>query len=68
MDRGRGDTAMSTANLEERLATLKADYMKYQGDLEKVESTGGDGGPIERQLCQLEEEIQKIREEIRSNG
>ncbi|MCE5002631.1 SE1832 family protein [Staphylococcus pseudoxylosus] len=51
-------------NLNDKLAELKYDYVRLQGDLEKRESVNQDVDPLVRQLEEIEEEIASVRSEI----
>lgn len=51
-------------NLNDKLAELKYDYVRLQGDLEKRESVNQDVDPLVRQLEDIEEEIASVRSEI----
>ena len=48
-------------NLNDKLAELKYDYVRLQGDLEKRESVNQDVDPLVRQLDEIEEEIASVR-------
>ncbi|MEB7462403.1 SE1832 family protein [Staphylococcus succinus] len=51
-------------NLNEKLAELKHDYVRLQGDLEKRESVNQQVDPLLRQLEDIEQEIAEVRSEI----
>lgn len=51
-------------NLNDKLAELKYDYVRLQGDLEKRESVNQDVDSLVRQLEDIEEEIASVRSEI----
>ncbi|HLS23221.1 MAG TPA: SE1832 family protein [Pseudogracilibacillus sp.] len=55
---------MDKKQLEAKLAELKSDYVRIQGDLEKVVSVGGQEQPPERELIRLEKEIAEINEQL----
>ncbi|GAK10682.1 SE1832 family protein [Geomicrobium sp. JCM 19039] len=59
---------MTVQELEQQLRMLKSDYARVQGDLEKIESIGGNPRPVTRQLKQLEEEIYETRQKIHANS
>ncbi|WP_252313897.1 SE1832 family protein [Sinobaca sp. H24] len=46
---------------EEQLAWLKSEYVRVQGDLEKLESVGRSPDAAVNQLTELEEQIAEIR-------
>ena len=47
------------------IAMLKSDYVRIQGDLEKLESFGGNTDGIMRELDILEKEMHDINTQIR---
>ncbi|WP_162835566.1 SE1832 family protein [Jeotgalibacillus soli] len=47
---------------EERINELKLEYIRTQGDLEKLESVGGDIKAAEKKLAAIEKELQELRE------
>lgn len=51
---------MDRAQLEAKLLELKSDYIRIQGDIDKIEAVGGRIMPAEKQLVRLEEEITEI--------
>lgn len=51
-------------DLNEKLAKLKHDYVRLQGDLEKRESVNQQVDPLLRQLEDIEQEIAEVRSEI----
>lgn len=53
-------------DLEYKLQELKHDYVRLQGDLEKVESTGNRTDNLEAQLRETEDEISRIKKEIKN--
>lgn len=55
---------MSKAKLEAELEQLKMDYVRIQGDLDKLESVGGRTSPLEKTLQRMEEEIAELRKKI----
>lgn len=55
---------MSKAKLEAELQQLKMDYVRIQGDLDKLESVGGRTSPLEKTLQRMEEEIAELRKKI----
>ncbi|TCT20897.1 hypothetical protein EDD68_11225 [Melghiribacillus thermohalophilus] len=40
------------------------DYIRIQGDLDKVESIGGNVSPLEKTLQHMEEELKELREQL----
>ncbi|MED1564146.1 hypothetical protein AJ85_01245 [Alkalihalobacillus alcalophilus ATCC 27647 = CGMCC 1.3604] len=57
---------MATKELENRLEDLKAEYLRIQFDLEKVESVGGNIGPLEQKLTKVEADIQEVHKQLRA--
>ncbi len=53
-------------NLQQKLEELKYDYIRLQGDLEKIESTGNSPEKMIAQLHQLENEMHDLKKEIRA--
>ncbi|SDJ04344.1 SE1832 family protein [Natribacillus halophilus] len=56
---------MTVKELEDQLQLLKTDYVRVQGDLEKMESIGGNVRPATRQLRDLEHEIYSVRQQLK---
>jgi hypothetical protein len=52
--------------LLDQLDDLKIDYLRLQGDLEKLETTGHSTAPLEKQLKTIEENMRSIREQLKS--
>lgn len=52
-------------DLEYKVKELKHDYVRIQGDLEKLENTGHNTVPLEKQLVKLENEIAETKDKIR---
>lgn len=59
------DSAMTLRELDHQLDMLKSDYVRIQGDLEKLESFGGNTDGIMRELDILEKEMHEINTQIR---
>ncbi|WP_054708044.1 SE1832 family protein [Bacillus sp. JCM 19041] len=51
--------------LEAQLAELKSDFIRIQGDVEKIETTGGNVALAVKQLTALEDEIAEVRTQLR---
>ncbi|QDI92453.1 hypothetical protein EPH95_15660 [Salicibibacter halophilus] len=56
---------MTAKELEDELNLLKSDYVRIQGDMDKLESIGGNVRPATRQLRYLEDEISRVREQLK---
>ncbi len=52
-------------DLEYKLRELKYDYVRVQGDLEKVENTGNNTVPLEKQLVDIENQIKETKDKIK---
>lgn len=50
--------------LEEQLQYLKADYMRIQEDMDKLEFVKGRVSSAEEQLIRLENEIAEVRKQL----
>lgn len=50
---------MKKAEIEYKIADIKADYVRLQHDLEKLEYVKGNLHPLEKQLVELEAELKK---------
>ena len=50
--------------LEEELLELKSDYIRIQGDMDKLEFVGGRVSSAEEQLIRLEKEIAEINKQL----
>ncbi|WP_397316609.1 SE1832 family protein [Ornithinibacillus gellani] len=50
--------------LEAKLAELKSDYVRIQGDMDKLEYVRGRVSSAEEQLIRLEDEIKEINKKL----
>lgn len=55
---------MMKKKLEEQLQYLKADYMRIQEDMDKLEFVKGRVSSAEEQLIRLENEIAEVRKQL----
>ncbi|MBO8155802.1 MAG: hypothetical protein H0Z32_05020 [Bacillaceae bacterium] len=55
---------MTRKELEDKISQLKMDYIRIQGDLDKMESVGGNVSPLEKTLQTLENELKELREQL----
>lgn len=55
---------MSKKELEARLLELKSDYVRIQGDMDKLEFVGGRVSSAEEQLIRLEKEIAEVNKQL----
>lgn len=53
-------------NLNDQLLELKSTYIRLQGDIEKLGSTGNDVSHLEKQLESIENEIKETRRAMRA--
>ncbi|AXF57318.1 SE1832 family protein [Salicibibacter kimchii] len=58
---------MTVKELEDELNLLKSDYVRIQGDVDKLESVGGNVRPATRQLRHLEDEISRVRQQLKES-
>lgn len=56
--------AKSKKALEQELLELKSDYIRIQGDMDKLEFVGGRVSSAEEQLIRLEKEIAEINQQL----
>lgn len=55
-------------DLNSQLLELKSTYIRLQGDIEKLGSTGNDVSHLEKQLETLEQEIKETRQAIKASN
>ncbi|TQS72227.1 hypothetical protein DX933_14000 [Ornithinibacillus gellani] len=55
---------MTKKQLEAKLAELKSDYVRIQGDMDKLEYVRGRVSSAEEQLIRLEDEIKEINKKL----
>ena len=55
---------MKKADIEAEIAHLKMDYIRIQGDLDKMEAVGGSITPIERVLEKIEIELAEKKKQL----
>ncbi|HLR66548.1 SE1832 family protein [Virgibacillus alimentarius] len=55
---------MTKKELEAKLAELKSDYVRIQGDMDKLEFVGGRVSSAEEQLVRLEKEIAELNDKL----
>ena len=56
---------MDKKQIEYQISELKAEYIRLQNDLEKLESVGGNVGPLERQITEIENELKTLNQKLR---
>ncbi|SEQ19217.1 SE1832 family protein [Piscibacillus halophilus] len=55
---------MKKADIQARIDELKMDYIRIQGDLDKLESTGGNVTMLEKTLSRMEDELNDLRKQL----
>ncbi|MEI3604288.1 SE1832 family protein [Pseudogracilibacillus sp. SE30717A] len=55
---------MKKKELEAKLLELKSDYVRIQGDMDKLEFVGGRVSSAEEQLIRLEKEIAEVNKQL----
>lgn len=55
---------MDKKDLEKKLVELKSDYVRIQGDLDKLSFVGGNVSSAEEQLVRLEKEIAEVNKQL----
>ena len=57
---------MTKSEIEAQIAELKMDYVRQQGDLEKLESTGHEAQveKAEQRLAQMEEQLSQLNKQL----
>ncbi|PAV31437.1 hypothetical protein CIL05_01930 [Virgibacillus profundi] len=55
---------MERKELEDQLIELKSDYVRIQGDMDKLEYVRGRVSSAEEQLIRLEEEIAEVNRKL----
>jgi chromosome segregation ATPase len=59
-----GEHGMEKKDIEYKIQDLKADYVRLQQDLEKLEFVKGNLHPLEKQLKDIEEELKVLYKEL----
>ncbi|SFP59080.1 SE1832 family protein [Salibacterium halotolerans] len=55
---------MDRNEIEERIQHLKMDYIRIQGDLDKLETVGGNAAGAIRELELIETEMKELRQTL----
>lgn len=55
---------MTKSEVEYKIAELKMDYIRIQGDIEKLESVGQGVSKAEEQLIRMEKELKQLNEQL----
>ncbi|MFZ4453329.1 SE1832 family protein [Salibacterium aidingense] len=59
---------MNRKEIEERIQHLKMDYIRIQGDLDKLEAVGGNASGAIRELEIIEDEIKELNQALHSSS
>ncbi|UOR11133.1 SE1832 family protein [Halobacillus amylolyticus] len=55
---------MTRKEIENEIAALKLDYVRIQGDLDKLEATGANVQNAENQLARMEEQLKDLNHKL----
>jgi hypothetical protein len=55
---------MNKSQIEYKIRELKMDYIRVQGDIEKLESTGHGTSKAEEMLIEMENELKELNEKL----
>ncbi|GEL78414.1 SE1832 family protein [Tenuibacillus multivorans] len=55
---------MKKQEIQQEIDQLKMDYIRIQGDLDKLEANGGNVTMLEKTLSRLEEELISLRRQL----
>ncbi|MGE8204896.1 SE1832 family protein [Heyndrickxia sp. NPDC080065] len=55
---------MNRNEIEYKIQDLKADYIRLQHDLEKLEFVKGNLSPLEKQLDEIEKELKVLNDQL----
>lgn len=55
---------MKKKEIQDQIASLKSDYIRIQGDLDKLEAAGGNIHNAEKQLARMEEELKELNQQL----
>ncbi|SET21432.1 hypothetical protein SAMN05421676_103241 [Salinibacillus kushneri] len=50
--------------IEQEIEELKMDYIRIQGDLDKLEAVGGKVSPLEKTLERMEQQLSDLRKQL----
>jgi hypothetical protein len=64
MIKEKGGLTMNKSQIEYKIRELKMDYMRVQGDIEKLESTGHGTSKAEEMLVAMEKELKELNEQL----
>ncbi|MBA2175166.1 hypothetical protein H0266_09700 [Halobacillus locisalis] len=55
---------MTEKEIQDEITFLKADYIRIQGDLDKLEAAGGNVQKAEQQLASMEEQLKSLNKQL----
>ncbi len=55
---------MTEKEIQDEITFLKADYIRIQGDLDKLEAAGGNVQKAEQQLARMEEQLKNLNKQL----
>ncbi|GEN53458.1 SE1832 family protein [Halobacillus faecis] len=55
---------MTKKEIQDQITFLKSDYIRIQGDLDKLEAAGGNVQNAEKQLARMEEELKELNKQL----
>ncbi|UOQ45253.1 hypothetical protein MUN89_04710 [Halobacillus salinarum] len=55
---------MNKKEIEDQITFLKSDYIRIQGDLDKLEASGANVQNAEDQLARIEKELKDLKKEL----
>lgn len=55
---------MTKKEIQDQITFLKSDYIRIQGDLDKLDAAGGNIQNAEKQLARMEEELKGLNQQL----
>ncbi|WP_163527541.1 SE1832 family protein [Halobacillus ihumii] len=55
---------MTRKEIEDEIAALKSDYIRIQGDLDKLEAAGANVRNAELQLARMEDQLKELKQKL----
>ncbi|RWZ58884.1 hypothetical protein EQV77_07975 [Halobacillus fulvus] len=55
---------MTKKEIQDQITFLKSDYIRIQGDLDKLDAAGGNVQNAEKQLERMEEELKDLNKKL----
>ncbi|WP_342731730.1 SE1832 family protein [Salinibacillus kushneri] len=62
--KGWGWNMATKKEIEQEIEELKMDYIRIQGDLDKLEAVGGKVSPLEKTLERMEQQLSDLRKQL----